>query len=387
MDKMKDYLDISINHHIRRGEHLIESIPHPNLLPQEFHRLIQTTNTELETIIWELRKLRDGKEMQNLSNQRERLRRFRRWVEHLDLIENTAVAALTRRGENDLFLCKLVEKISSEINYPLLYPIVSSLSQTYFHIYPFLNLLFVPLAEASFLLHLPDLYHELGHPLVTAKLNPKVKPFQSSLNQAFSLVFAHIERERILAKRSRGPNSIGSYIDLWAESWMDWIIEFFCDLVAIYTLGPAFAWSHIHLCAKSTQSPFQVPIMETSIHPADDARMRVMLQGLRLIDFETEANQIQDRWQQLLATSGVTLTAEYQRCFPDEILREIVVKAYEGVFGMGLQIAKQGETKVVAGFLNKAWQVFWTNPSSYLEWEEQIISSLKSSSTNTNVPF
>ena len=379
---MKDYLDTAINQHIRRGEHLIGSIPRPAQLPQEFHRLLQTCQTQLENIIQELDELRKHAEMQKIENQRERLRRFRRAVEQLDLIENTVVAALTRYGDNDLFLCKLVEKISSEINYPLLSPIVSSLSQRYFHIYPFLNLLFVPLEEAAFLLHLPDLYHELGHSLVTARFNPNVKPFQKSLGQVIGLVFKHIEHEKQQVSRSRGPQRIRFYIELWEESWIDWIVEFFCDLFAIYTLGPAFAWSHYHLCAKSKQSPFYVPTLETSSHPADDARMRVMLYGLRLIGYNTEAGVIEQRWQELLATSGASPTAEYQRCFPTQILDQIAIKAYEGVLNSGMQIASPSTLNGVAAFLNKAWEIFWSSPNTYLQWETQIVTTLRSSVTN-----
>ena len=140
---MKDYLDTAIRQHIRRGEHLNGSIPRPTNLPQKFHRLLQTCQAQLENVIRELDALQREQEMQKPENQRERLRRFRRAVLQLELIENTCVAALTRYGENDQFLCKLVKQISSEINYPLLPPIVSSLSQRYFHIYPFLKCQFM----------------------------------------------------------------------------------------------------------------------------------------------------------------------------------------------------------------------------------------------------
>lgn len=375
---MKDYLDTAIRQHIRRGEHLNGSIPRPNDLPQEFHRLLQECQNQLSNIMGEFNTLRRDIQTQKRENQREHLRRFRRAVAQLELIESTCVAALTRHGKNDRFLCKLVEQISKEINYPLLTPIVSSLSQRYFHIYPFLNLLFVPLEESAFLLHLPDLYHELGHPLVTARFNPHVKPFQLALSQVIIMALDHIEHDKQRAARSRGPQNIKNYIRLWEESWVDWCVEFFCDLFAIYTLGPAFAWSHIYLCAKSNESPFRVPAVSVLSHPADNARMHVMLYGLRLINFEAEAGRIEARWNRLLMTSGSTTTAEYQRCFPEDILEMIAIRAYEGVVGTDLAVASPENENIVAGFLNEAWDEFWSHPQTYPQWEEQVVSKLRS---------
>jgi len=87
-------------------------------------------------------------------NQRERqavrLRSFRRLVADLDLLESTGVMALTRRHTDDQFLNQTIETIRSEIRYPLAAPVVSSLSQQYFHIKSELNLLFVPLIEGTF---------------------------------------------------------------------------------------------------------------------------------------------------------------------------------------------------------------------------------------------
>jgi hypothetical protein len=55
--------------------------------------------------------------------------------------------------------------IAEELMFPLPAPVVSCQSHfsSYFHAFPGLNVLRVPLKEGHFLLHLPDLYHELGH--------------------------------------------------------------------------------------------------------------------------------------------------------------------------------------------------------------------------------
>ena len=81
----------------------------------------------------------------------------------MDFFETIGIAALNRANEDDRQLNLLVERIVREIGFPLLPPVATLLSQGYFHIYPWFNLLCLPLVEPAFLLHLPDLYHELGH--------------------------------------------------------------------------------------------------------------------------------------------------------------------------------------------------------------------------------
>lgn len=374
---MKTYFEASIRQHLKRGEYLVGSIPRPTDLPQEFHRLVQTVNEELVHVLEELEFLLNDSQIQSPDYQPERLRRFRRAVQQLNILESTCVAALTRHHSDDGFLTRLVMAISNEIKYPLLPPIVTSLSKQYFHIYPLWNLMFVPLSEGAFLLHLPDLYHELAHPLITTRFNPRLKPFQGALWEVLGLVFSHIADEKQREKRGRGPRRVSHFLKLWEQSWIDWTIEFFCDLFAIYTLGPAFAWSHVHLCTIENANPFRVPIFQPSSHPADHARMHVMLYGLRLIGFDLEADAIEDSWNKLVTISGAKIEPEYQRCFPEHILESIAQKGYEGVFESQFRIVSQDTDQPIHNALNEAWTVFWTVPKGYTDWEEKTVRELR----------
>ena len=174
---MNDYFQGSVRQHIERGRLLLAKIP--TKLPREFHLLAQVCRKELDTILDALRSLIEDPKMELSGNQTKRLRLFQQLVAHMNFLETVGIAALERHNETDLMLNKLIERIRTEISYPLLPPVVSSLSQQYFHIYPQLSLLCVPLGEANFLLHLPDLYHELAHSLITEKYDPKVRPFKA----------------------------------------------------------------------------------------------------------------------------------------------------------------------------------------------------------------
>ena len=67
-------------------------------------------------------------------------------------------------------------------------------------------------------------------------------------------------------------------------------------------MGPAFAWANLHLVAKRGGDPFAVPTRVHLTHPADDARMKVMLYGLKAAGFDQELPDIECRWGNLIAT-------------------------------------------------------------------------------------
>lgn len=373
---MKDYFSGSIKQHQERCSRLLERIPRK--LPREFHALAQKCGDELrqlhDTLTW---LLKDPK-MQLSDYQPERLRHFRRIVEYMNLLETTAISALVRHNEDDLFLNRLVEHIRTETNLPLLPPIVSSLSQEYFHILTNLNLLFVPLSEGDFLLHLPDLYHELAHPLLAERYDRRVLPFQDALSQTLDLVFEYISTEQEKEQRkNHPPQRIAFYLYLWEQSWPEWATEFYCDIFAICTVGPAFAWSHIYLCSKYGKNQFQVPTTGIISHPADDARMKTMLYALRQLGYTDEADQISANWDELVAISGAKAQAEYRRCFPEHLLREIATTAVQGVKDIGCLVANPTLSAPVYNILNEAWVEFFKDPMRYTDWERTAVQRLR----------
>ncbi len=372
MDGLGGYFTGAIRQHVERGQGLLERVPTD--LPAEFYPLAQTCQKELERILdelGELQKLLDGPP-------EELLRRFRRAVKDLMLIETTGIPPLERFHEkDDVFLNRLVRQVRSEIQSPLLPPVVSSLSKDYFHYYYYFNLLLVPLSEGNFLLHLPDLYHELAHPLLVEKHNPRVKLFQSAWLDTYARVMEYIHEEQQKEERRRSPRLFSYYLQQWENSWAGWLIEFFCDLFAVYAVGPAFAWSHLHLWVKLGHNPFEYPTYLPMSHPADDARMGAMLAGLRMAGFSQEALEIQSRWDAFLAISGFQPEPEYRRCFPTHLIEHIALKGSEGYQGMGCQPFISVRDGSVSAILNRAWACFWQDPLSYAAWERRAVDELR----------
>jgi len=378
---MHEYLRGAVAQLIERGRVLTAKIPRD--LPRDYDALAQTVRHKITVQLTNLKQLSESPVFKNPSHGRERLRLFKRIVAEMDLIETIAIAALDRANPDDHRLNTLLERVTLEIRFPLVTPVISTLSQQYFHIYPDLNLLCVPLTEGQFLLHLPDLYHELAHPLLWEQDDPLIEPFQEHFIAALKDVLKYLAAEQTKEDRRRGPVQLQFFLRAWEKAWVKfWMTELFCDLFGIYTLGPAFAWSHLHLVAKRGGSPFEVPFSALSSHPADDARMRAMLYALKIAGFNVQASQILLRWQSFLADSGAKPEPEYHRCYPDAVLQTIAEHARQGLARTQVRIATPETSDSVHSLLNQAWELFWTAPDCYVTWEKKAVGELFESLEN-----
>ncbi|MGH9845356.1 MAG: hypothetical protein ACREEM_42120, partial [Blastocatellia bacterium] len=199
--------------------------------------------------------------------------------------------------------------------------------------------------------------------------------FLDVINEVTVYTEAEIEKEN----QSGGLEPLSAFLELWLMCWLKgWAEEFFCDLFAVYTLGPAFVWSHLHLSATRGDEPYKVPLgARVTTHPPDGARMAVMLDALTLMGFAKEAAEIEARWNRFAATAQSQPEAEYRRCFPNHIIKLLAEKALEGVNGMQCRIARPETNDYVHGIFNQAWDEFWRNPASYVEWEKRAVEALR----------
>jgi hypothetical protein len=238
----------------------------------------------------------------------------------------------------------------------------------------------VPLAESDFLLHLPDLYHEIAHLLIAATNNPKVEPFQQQFSQFLSVVADHFESERGANLRSTGPvGYFGQVLDLLERYWINWATEIFCDLFAIYTVGPAFAWAHFHLTALHEGDPYDVRLTRLMSHPPDQSRMEAMLHALNLTGFKQEAAAINREWDALVKSTGAVQAPLYRKACPQSLLHLAADLAFAGTKGIGCRIATKDTTGKVHDLLTTAWHKFWNSADEYAQWERDSISLLKQS--------
>ena len=369
---LNNYLAGAVPQMIERGRVLIASIPRD--LPRDYQALRSICTQQVNDEIQALQKLR--KNVHNTCDP-ENLREFKRIVAKMDLIETVGIAALNRASSEDYRLNVLIERIAREINYPHLTPTVTTLSQQYFCIYRNLNLLCIPLIEGKFLLHLPDLYHELAHPFFTVKNDPILEPFQNRYEDAIVEVLNHFEEEKNKLEYRRGPRQFYELLHTWQISWIKfWVEEFFCDLYAVYTLGSAFVWSHLHLAIKRGSNPHELSLLRISSHPCDHARMSAMLYALELSGSQPTAKEIQQRWSEFCEQIAAQPEPEYHRCYPKELIEAIAYHAWDAVKDIQARIATPLTQDPVHNLLNQAWQQFWQNPATYVDWEKQAVETL-----------
>lgn len=374
---MEDYFEKQVAQYTVRISQALDSIPKD--LSDEQAVLATKCNARLNEAQNKLELLAANWSTRQQQNKEARLREFQRIVRDVEYVETVGIAALERSNEVDEKLNCLVKKIRREINYPLpLPPAVTAISKDYFYVHTRFNfnLICVPPGERNSLLHLPDLYHELAHPLLTEKNLPKIQPFQEGLNKIRDIVLGHFTSEILNRSRRRGPDT-SHLAEIWLQNWyQSWATEFLCDLFAVYTLGPAFVWSHYNLCAKKTENPFEVGTNTSSTHPADDARMNLMLFALDRIGFTEVANKIESRWNELIESSARTKELEYPQCYPRKRLIEVEEIAYQSIVKMKSRIVAQDTNDYVHTSLNKAWEKFWENQESYVDWEIEEVARL-----------
>src|SRR6266567_326600 len=367
---VEDYLVGSVGQLMERARHLLAAISKP--YPAEFRALAQTCRNQVNELIAGFEALLNNPRYRKPKLKALRLRAYTDLVNRLDFIESIGFAALVRINEEDKQMTRLVSDIAEELMFPLPAPVVSCQSHfsSYFHAFPGLNVLRVPLKEGHFLLHLPDLYHELAHFVIEEQNNPAVQAFQDAHAKATNAATGHLAA--LLSKPTRGPKTNqGKYL-VWTVSWMRaWATELFCDLFGVLGAGPAYAWAHLHLCAKSGNDPFEVETSPDSTHPPDEARMFILLESLTRLNYGTLASEIESRWKELIAARNFKKNAEYELCFPKDVLKRFVEEAALGYRAMNCRCSSPNSGNKIHDLLNEAWAKFWKTPKQYADWESQ----------------
>jgi hypothetical protein len=379
---MVDYIDGAIREAIEKGRTLMLKIPGARQLGLHFNALAATANNEIEQVITSLEFLMADSDYNIPQNIREKFSRFKQYSNKLSKIENVVIAAMSRKTDDDDFVNKLVQEICREINYPLQAPVTSCLSQKYYHIYSSYNLLCMPLLESDFLLHLPDIYHELGHPLIELS-NPKVEAFQKSLAYFLIEVRKHFNEEIKRREVSKVNANEFDSIFVWRDSWLEnWASELFCDLFATYTLGPAYIWSNIHMCTKMSWEPYKLPSFQKESHPPGEARMKAVLYGLDIINFKEDGKLILNKWNQFKQIIGEEKPQEFSLAVPEKLLKLAAEHCLVGIKQIKCEIANEGTTERVYTLLNNSWKEFWKNPKEFSEWERQTVTNFRDSLRN-----
>lgn len=382
---MKDYLrslTIEQKHRALTLKKLIRfPLPYPELsgLAERCRNILDSQVAALQDLN-EILKDGGGNDVRDIV-----LRELRVCVRGISTVEYQGIPALyTSKEPEARFLNKLVYRISEEIKLPFTSPSVCCIATDYYHTSPFTNVIFAPLSESEFLMHLSDLYHEIGHHVSeNADSEAGLKIVAENYKLAFSKVTEYYT-PLLRAKRGEfGPEDIPMIIERIHSHWKYWLREFFCDLFALYTVGPSYAWAHLHLTVKMGEDIHGSNLLLQQTHPSDESRMRLLMLGLRNLSLDEEALRIESKWSEVMKPVGKP-PVEYQYAYPDSLLDEVSKLILECLRRSGFAIFSrdllESPSKTdIRVMLNEAWRVFWENkPEDYRPWEEKRVAELRS---------
>ncbi|MBO0936489.1 hypothetical protein J2I47_08040 [Fibrella sp. HMF5335] len=316
------------------------------------------------------------------------LRQFRSLNDHCTELEVNRCLVIRNYGKPERYLNKLIERIYQEIGFvstrriPLL--TTTAAPQNYYWVYPKHDIIGVPPGGEDDLLHLSDLYHEIGHIIfmlayVFSGYNWITGKFEKNLQ-------VHFNDQIFEATQNQLPPVFCRKLEGWRDMWLKtqeckWLEEFVCDLIATYLTGPAYAWTHLKLVLSEGKASYDLYGTESPNHPADEARFR----AIRFMLFETgqseSVSELDEAWE--LVKGAYQKPDYYDSACPDELLEDLARTVYQNCQRQTLQsYADQcsvAASRPVSALLNEAWRQIHAAPERFARWEADAITSIKQS--------
>jgi hypothetical protein len=303
--------------------------------------------------------------------------RYNTFHERLLTIELFRFLVIMNYKEPEEYFKKKIHRIYKEINCLQKQPIVTTISnsENYYWALPSYDIIAVPEGEERNLLNLPDLFHEMGH-LIYNQYEDYLK---GGIEKSVADYYTG-ESERVLYEQ-RPVAMITFYRE--KQSWWKstWIMEFACDMIATYLVGPAYAWTNLKLTTLSSGK--NRIFRDSASHPSDEARMRAIVCMLKKTGHQGEVQRIEESWQEFLNATNNPKPANYAYTFPDHLISQLADFVFDGCKAIDLrtytdQVAMFSSP--ITKMLNTAWDIMFTSPEKFKQWEIETIKEI-------NLPF
>lgn len=278
--------------------------------------------------------------------------------------------------EAEVYFKKKITKIYEEINcFFQNPPIITTISNSddYFWAFPGYDIIAVPNGEQRNLLNLPDLYHEMGHLFFSQYEKFLIGNINKTIEAFYNAEIVRVDSEQ----RAQTLKSFyREKLVRWASVW---VMEFSCDLIATYLVGPAYAWTNLKICTLS--SGHSNIYNDSAKHPSDEARMRAICYLLNKMGHVPEVKEIDESWDKFLKATNNPVPANYYDIFPQALLEDLAESVYKGCQKIDLrcyadQQTAEGET--VSKILNDAWVKLFASPDEFADWEKLKIETINS---------
>jgi len=302
--------------------------------------------------------------------------RFNRVHREFKAIHSYRYLAIKNYKHPEIFFYQVITQIYAEHRINALPPIVSTISNHdyYYWAVPYFEIIALPSGEEHSLLNLPDMYHEIGHLLHSMFGGKSCEISAAIIDKHFAKEIVRVIDEGTAAHFQKSLD-IAKY--LWEASWME---EFTCDLVGTYMTGGAYAWTNLKLLSTGHGS---TKIFEYShSHPADEARMRIIILMLEKLGLLDDRDKVEAAWKVFLKDTEVFKPNDYSLLYPPKLLQQIVDEFYE--FYQNADLVSYSEfismgSNSISQLLNNAWHNAQTYPANYFDYETKSIADLKAS--------
>ncbi len=295
---------------------------------------------------------------------------FKRLSELILNVEDSSLLILKRCSQEDRFLSALLQQICREVGYKEPAPLCGALSFQYFQALMGMDIIMTPQTQASELLALPDLYHELAHFVLFRRRTEFEVPLLGLIHKFFTDAIRK-GKQQGLPKASL--EIIRDNHVLWTGSWH---VEFACDMVATYWCGPAYGLANLRLSATRGD-----PYQDGSTHPADDARRAGIECLLKLAGETKAAGEIDTLWHDLKRLSPSAQPPGYAKRYSTRLLEKLAECIYAACVKAGFRrfADQQHQTDAfVSRTVSDAWKAFQHDAGAFPTFESSAIGRLKS---------
>lgn len=314
----------------------------------------------IENLRREFTSLRDRDDLTESDQLSRNIRSFQTLLMQLEELESFGLPIVTHYQQRfDGHLTSIMKQLCSEVGSPVDTPHVCAIStgtsghgRDYYWYHGYFDTIFVPAAETFSMLNLPDLLHELGHHILKTYHHTFLDPFtewiieyKEKLDKVILLEDIH-NSERI-------DECKAVFSRYWPYSWRD---ELVCDLIAVYCVGRAYAWTNLKICQSSF--PGNSIYFYTDSHPSDAYRMDIIFTMLRYLEISEE--NIRKTWLEYATNFRHEKSFLYEHFFPLELTNRIAQHVYEICKDIGLVPCTQNlhkETTLISK-LNRVWDHF-----------------------------
>lgn len=237
---------------------------------------------------------------------------------------------------------------------------------------------FIPPSAQRSLLNLPLLFHEFGHILYAChqqEMNELIGELQEEIAEL--LQPASQRSDRFSQNQAKERKKI-------VEVWHEWVQELFCDAVGFQIGGAAFIHAFSGYLQMLGRSHFHIPQdkLARQPHPVSWLRVKILAGTVRQHGYENLAQELEDTWNAIALSMGII--EDYYGYYDDEFLTSIeqtindmLIEADPYSHSLEQQNLKSSiffcKNYNPVELLNRAWQKFRDEPSSYNQWEKMII--------------